>query len=66
MIPVSEFSFAAYPIVINHAFRCASHPASAPDTQETLPWHGWISFWLRRVFGTTAAVPEKTMISARI
>jgi len=69
IIPVSEFSFAAYPIVINQAFRCAPHPASAPVTQDKLPWRGWfqqISLWLRRAFGTTAAAPIKPMISARI
>jgi hypothetical protein len=42
IIPVSKFSFAAYPILINHAFRCAPHPASAPVTQDKLPWRGWI------------------------
>ena len=69
IIPVSEFSFAAYPVVINHAFRCAPHPASAPVTQNKLPWRGWfqqISLWLRHAFGAAAAVPEKPMISARI
>jgi hypothetical protein len=30
IIPVSKFSFAAYPILIHQAFRCAPHPASAP------------------------------------
>jgi hypothetical protein len=60
IIPVSEFSFAAYPILINHAFRCAPHPASAPVTQGKLPWRGWIqqtSQWLRRAFGTASAAP---------
>jgi predicted protein tyrosine phosphatase len=69
MIPVSEFSFAAYPIVINQTFRCAPHLASAPVTQDKLPWRGWIQqilHRLRRAFGTAAAVPEKPMISARI
>ena len=69
IIPVSEFSFAAYPILINQAFRCAPHPVSAPVTQDKLPWRGWfqqISLWLRRAFGTAAAAPEKPMISARI
>jgi predicted protein tyrosine phosphatase len=60
IIPVSEFSFAAYPILINQTFRCASHPASAPVTQEKLSWRGWIqqiSHWLRRAFGTASAAP---------
>jgi len=32
IIPVSKFSFAACPILIHQAFRCAPHPASAPVT----------------------------------
>jgi hypothetical protein len=30
IIPVSKFSFAAYPILIHQGFRRAAHPASAP------------------------------------
>ena len=31
MIQLSEFSFAAYPVQINHGFRCLPDAASSPD-----------------------------------
>lgn len=61
MIPVSEFSFAAYPVLINQTFRCAPYPASASVTQGKLPWRGWIQqipHRLRHAFGAAAAVPK--------
>jgi len=30
-VPISEFSFAAYPIQIHHAFRCLPETTSSPN-----------------------------------
>ena len=35
-IQISEFSFAAYPVQINHVFRCLSDAASSPDQSRSL------------------------------
>jgi hypothetical protein len=60
IIPVSEFSFAAWPVRINHDFRCVPHalrPSIAPKKSQ---WRGLvqqISRWLRRPCGEATALP---------
>ena len=36
MIPLGEFSFAAYPVQINHVFRCLPDAASSPNQSRSL------------------------------
>ena len=36
MIPLGEFSFAAYPVQINHVFRCLPDAASSPNQSRNL------------------------------
>jgi hypothetical protein len=59
-VPVSEFSFAAYPVQINHGCRSLPDAASAPDPSRNL-WRSAlrrrISQWLRWACGKPAAAP---------
>jgi hypothetical protein len=60
IIPVSEFSFAAYPVQINHVFGCLPDAASLPDQSRN--WRRnmlsrGISRLLRWVCGKPAEAP---------
>ena len=51
MIPLSEFSYAAYPVQINQGFRCDSHALRSQTTPNKPLWREWIqqiSNWLGR------------------
>jgi hypothetical protein len=56
IIPVSEFSFAAYPILINHDFRCLPDAASSPNSSRR-PRRRRISRLLRWAIGKPATAP---------
>jgi hypothetical protein len=66
IIPVSEFSFAAFPVQINHVFRCLPDAASSPTESRNPRQNGWsrrISQWLRWVCGKPTVVPAAVNIS---
>jgi hypothetical protein len=51
MIPVAEFSYAAYTVHINQGFRCVSPGLPTPTRPNKPLRHGWIreiSNWLSR------------------
>jgi hypothetical protein len=59
IIPVSEFSFAVWPVQIHHEFRCVPHAPHSRITKDKLPWRGLIqqvSRWLRRSRGESTAL----------
>ena len=65
-IPISEFSFATYPVQINHVFRCAADAASSPDRPRNLRRNGLrqrISWWFRWACGKRAAAPAAGNLS---
>ncbi len=65
-VRISEFSFAAYPVQINHVFRCLPGAASSPDQSRNLRRNGLsrrISRLLRRVSGKPAAAPAAGNLS---
>jgi len=59
-LQVSEFSFAAYPVQINHSFRCLRNAASAPNQSRSLRQSTLsrrVSQLLRWVSGKPTAAP---------
>jgi hypothetical protein len=69
IIPVSEFSFAAYPIVINHDFRCLSDAASSPSQSRSLRGNmlgRHIAKLLRWMSGKPAAAPAASSLSRNL
>jgi len=44
-VQISEFSFAAYPVQINHVFRCIPDAASSPNQSRSL----WRTVLSRRI-----------------
>jgi hypothetical protein len=61
IIPISEFSFAAYPVLINQV----PHPTSAPVTLDKLQWRGWIQqilHRLRRACGAASVAPVSKLV----
>jgi hypothetical protein len=60
IVPVSEFSFAAYPVQIKQGFRCLAHAPRSQNTPNKPQWRGWIQQvlnWLRGACGTVVVVP---------
>ncbi len=60
-IPISEFSFATYPVQINHVFRCISDTANSPNqsrNRQRSELRRHISRWLRWACGKPAATPS--------
>ena len=59
-IPISEFSFATYPVQINHVFRSLPDTANSPN-QSRNRWRSElrrrISQWLRWARGKPTAAP---------
>ena len=65
-IQISEFSFAAYPVQINHVFRCLPDAASSPNQSRNLRRNELsrrISQWLRWACGKPAAAPATSNLS---
>ena len=65
-IQLSEFSYAAYPVQINHVFRCVLAAANPPNESH----HRWrnglgrrISQWLRWLCGKPTAAPAADNLS---
>lgn len=57
-VPISEFSFAAFPLQVNHTFRCLPEAANAPNDSRNLRQNVWsrrISQWLRWACGMPTA-----------
>jgi hypothetical protein len=66
LIPISEFSFAAYPVQINHVFRSLPDAASSPEKSRNLRRNVWsrrISQWLRWACGKPMVAPAAGNIS---
>ena len=58
-IQISEFSFTAYPVQINHVGRCLPDATSSPSQARDL-WRSalsCISQWLRRACGKPTVAP---------
>ena len=69
IIPLGEFSFAAYPVQINHGFRCLPNAASAPNKSRNLRWNVLnrrISQLLRWVGGKPTAAPAAGNLSPEL
>ena len=65
-IQISEFSFAAYPVQINHVIRCLPDTASSPNKSRSLRRNALsqrISRLLRRACGKPTAAPAAGNIS---
>jgi hypothetical protein len=65
-IQISEFSFAAYPVQINHVFRCLPDAASSPNKSRNLRRNvvsRRISRLLRWACGKPMAAPAAGNIS---
>ena len=65
-IQISEFSFAAYPVQINHVFRCLPDAASSPNQSRSLRRNVLrrrISQLLRWACGKPAVAPAAGNIS---
>jgi len=65
-VSVDEFSYAAYPVQINHVFRCVAETENSPSQSR----HRWqnrlcrrISQWLGWLCGKSAAAPSDGNIS---
>jgi hypothetical protein len=64
-IQISEFSFAAYPVQINHVFRCLPDTASSPNQSRNLRRNVLsrrISRLLRRACGKPGVAPVASNI----
>jgi hypothetical protein len=62
LIPISEFSFAAYPVQINHVLRSLPDMANSPNKSRNL-WSRRFSLWLRWACGKPATAPAAGNIS---
>jgi hypothetical protein len=65
-VPISEFSFAAYPVQIKHVFRCLPDAANSPNQSRKLRRNVLsrrISHLLRWACGKPAAAPAAGNIS---
>jgi hypothetical protein len=55
-VPISEFSFAAYPIQIHHAFRCLPDATSSPNQPRQL-WRNVLSRCLSQLLRWACGKP---------
>jgi hypothetical protein len=65
-VPISEFSFAAYPVQINHGFRSLPDEAVPPHQPRNLRRNVWrrrFSHWLHRACGKQTPAPAAGNIS---